>query len=350
MGNRKADFIALRELIQISLSKLSIMNEVRPAKQEPIRKELSKINENYINLKRFTGICTDYGVMNVDSQMDISTILHKIGSILHFWHDRVLRNFIILNPQWAVDSVYRILSVKEIENSGRFSGKDLDKLWSNYDDEEQIKLLALMKKDNFEICFELTKDVFIAPQFLPTKEATNDFDNSNTLTFRYQYPFMPKGIVSRLIVRLSDRIEDELFWRTGVIIKNEHCRAKILETQSIEGLKIIQIAINGDPLQRKYLLHEIKKEIETIHRQWFKNIQYDEMVECNCKDCKNSKAKRDMSEEMKHNPDCNCEICKSSKEPTYFKHKTLIQYIEQKERFIKCENGKIKNVDVFELL
>jgi len=327
LEDRRDNFKALKELTQDMLSQLPIMNEPRPAKWETIRDELSKINENHINFKRFKKICEQYDVTNEESQMLISSSLHAIGAILHFSKDRILRDFIIINPQWAVDSVYSILSMDKIETTnGLFNIYDLDKVWSKYSFDERNKLLALMKKDNFEICFELKEDNFIAPQFLQNKQPKYTFNDKNSLKFRFQYTFMPKGIISRLIVRLNELIDNKLMWQRGVIVKNDSCRARIVEMESRDGLKIIEISINGDELKRKYLLHTIIKDIKVIHERWFKNIKYNEMIQCNC------------------------EICKSSETPTYFKYDTLTQYIKEREKFIKCENGKIKNVDVLKLL
>jgi hypothetical protein len=133
---------------------------------------------------------------------------------------------------------------------------------------------------------------------------------------------MPDGIIARLIVRLNEYIEDGLIWKRGVILTKDNCQAQIIEEDNAEGLKIIDIHINGDIHQRKYLLHTIRQEIESIHHKWFKNIQSEAMIPCSCEECKNSKI------------------------PTYFEYSELKQYQAEDMREINCKNGKIKPVNV----
>ena len=47
---------------------------------------------------------------------------------------------------------------------------------------------------------------------------------------------------------------------------------------------------------------------------------------------------------------CNCADCRGSSEPTYFEHEELRQYEREGERFIKCRKNRLKNVDVRGLL
>jgi len=327
LGNRQGDFVALQEKIQEMITKLPLVNDDRPAKWSLIRQDLEKLNKNHINFDEYAQVCTTHDVTDIESQKLLSSYLHSIGSLLHFIEDSSLRDFIILNPQWAVDAVYSVLSDTSVaQNQGEFDQKLLDSVWQNYSISEQVNLLSLMKKDNFEICYPLNANTYITPQLLPNTRPSYEFDTTQSLKFRFRYKFMPDGIISRLIVRLSEQIEDSLVWKRGVVLRDNDTRAQVIEEDNRDGLKIIDIHVIGEEQGRKYLLHTIRKEIDAIHRKWFKNIESEEMIPCNC------------------------EVCQKSQKITYFEHTELEQYHKEGERTIKCKNGKIKNVNVSLLL
>jgi hypothetical protein len=94
---------------------------------------------------------------------------------------------------------------------------------------------------------------------------------------------MPKGIITRLIVRLNHLIDrengEDLVWEKGVVLTNNGVRAQVQETiTKQEGLKVIDIVLDGPSHASKEFLYEIRNEIKGIHRKSFKNINVKEMV------------------------------------------------------------------------
>jgi hypothetical protein len=333
--NDDLDYCRLRQQIQIQLSQLSHVNDDRPARWNDIRVELRQVakDKDYINFEHYAEICQKYHVDNRASQLLLSSYLHRLGSLLHFTHDPLLQDFIILKPQWAVDAVYSVLVDNEIANDdGIFTQQKLAQIWKKYSIAEQAHLLNLMKQENFEICYALDQQSqrYLAPQLLNDRQPYYDWDAVNSLKFRFQYKFMPEGIVTRLIVRLNALIakskEGDLIWRRGMILEDNHCRAKIIEEENREGLKVIDIAVIGNQHQRKFLLRKVRDEVNAIHQRWFKNIQSEQMIPCNC--------------------DC----CEQSKEPTYFEFSELKQYQDEGENEIVCRKKHIKRVEVLPLL
>ena len=155
-----------------------------------------------------------------------------------------------------------------------------------YKDSECRLLLNLMLKNNFELCYKIDhapQITYIAPQLLPGVKPAYDWDSLDNLYFRYQYQFMPKGIISRLIVRLNVWIDCEnkkdLVWEKGVVLHKDGIRAQIIEEiTKTDGLKVINITLSGAEFRKKEFLIEIRKEIDSIHRTSFKNINAKAMV------------------------------------------------------------------------
>lgn len=211
--------------------------------------------------------------------------------MLHFSDDPNLRSTLFLDPNWTVDAVYAVLNDETIKNKdGVFTQEEIDQIWleKGYNFDERANLLRLMLRDNFDLCYKLpgNEQKYIVPLLLSKVKPDYDWDNKENLRFRFQYPFMPKGIVSRLMVRLHEYIDGRNVWNEGAVFIKNRVKTQVIETTTVkEGLKIIDIRIQGTPNFRKDFLTLIREEIKKIQQSSFPNLPYSEMVPCNCKEC-----------------------------------------------------------------
>lgn len=326
LDQRDDHFKAMRSTIQRMLSQLSHVTDPRPARWKDIRAALQERAKtaNHITFDEYSTLCKTHEVKDEESQLVLSRYLHKLGSLLHFTDDTNLHNFIILNPQWAVDAVYSVLNNNEVaRNDGYFSRAQVEAIWKpKYSYDERCKLLGLMQKENFEICYPLDyqQDLYIAPQLLNAEQPKFTWDNKDNLRFRFQYKFMPEGIITRLIVRLNTILAcgiegKQLIWCKGAVFTERDCRALVQEEENREGLKIIDIAINGNVNERKYLLRRIRDEIQSIHYKWFRNIQSEQMIPCICSYC-TQVAQQNIK---------------------FFEYQTLIRALERGKTTVQCD-------------
>jgi len=292
-------FFEMRDKIQDMMSRLHHIGSQLPQNWISIRERLKlrSLKDNHISVSEYFKICAENEINDESYCLDLSRYLHDIGVILHFQDDNSgLRDFIILNPEWAVDAVYSVLSNNTVKNNkGCFNRNFVFDLWEQkgYNYIERGHLLNLMSKDNFEICYRTSdknNGEYIAPQLLENVKPEYEWDNSGGLKFRYQYPFMPPGILTRLIVRLSEYILDEngnsIVWEKGVVISKDDCKAQIIEDETIdEGLKVIDIEVIGHIAEKKYVLRLIREEVEAIHKKSFTNLTFDRLVSCTCDKC-----------------------------------------------------------------
>jgi len=320
---------ALRQKICEMLSTLKHVGDKLPAQWIPIRLALeNRKDENHIPISKYFELCKKEGVTDPIAQSVLSTYLHDLGILLHFKDDLALSDTMFLNPQWAMDAVYTALSSKYlVENHGRFEKTWLFNLWEKkgYTPEEQVKLLLLMLKNNFELCYPLSDsdgEAFIAPQHLPEIQPPFQWDENDNLRFRLQYPFMPQGIMTRLIVQLNHLIDTEngqdLVWKNGVVLKRDGVRALLIQEKTKkEGLKVINIQVSGPPHKQKALLSTLRDKIRDIHEKSFKNIVVNQMIPCNC------------------------EECVSAETPHFFSTEELENYVEKRKAVITCRNSVI---------
>ncbi|MEZ4825772.1 MAG: COR domain-containing protein [Bacteroidia bacterium] len=271
-----------------------------PSFWSEVRKELYKLRKtvNHITYTRFEEICREKGIKEKLQMSDLSQMLHDLGIILHYHEDINLSDLMILNPEWAVNAVYEILKHEEVKNKqGRFDKSLLLGIWEacNYTKEEQRHLMNLMLKDSFEVCFQAEeegKTVYIAPQLLPDIRPHFSWDkNTKALRYTYQYPFMPKGIIGRLIVRLHTYISvqegKKIVWEKGMLVMQRGCQALVQETEDGKtGGKIITIEVRGSSADdRRYLLQRIREELEHIHTRSFPTLKFEEKIPCCCEGC-----------------------------------------------------------------
>ena len=306
-------FDGLVRKIQEMLSNLEHIGDELPAKWIFIRAELEELkSKNFISIEEYFDICDRHEVKEEADKLLLSKYLHNLGVILHFQDDISLSNTIFLNPQWVVHGIYTILSNKRLEeDGGRFSKNWLFQLWTdkNYSFQERNLLLNLMRKDNLDLCYQMNfshGNEYIFPQLLPSERPTYEWNDQNNLKFRFQYPFMPKGIISHLIVRLSsfiakDSLDRDLVWQRGVVfIKNDDVRndnrkllereltkAEIAEGIDKDGLRVINIKVSGLEQEKKDLLAIVRKEILDIHKR-FGSIIFNQKIPCNCEFCDSS--------------------------------------------------------------
>jgi internalin A len=296
-------FDNLQKAIQQSLVTLPIVKSQLPRLWKVVREDLREEakKECYITTKRFSDICSKHGITEEADQWLLSGYLHQLGSLLHFQNDKGLRRLVILSPQWAVDGVYTFLSEESIaRNNGRFTEDEFMALLARrgYNRADADVILQLMTKNNFDICYEATEGHYVAAQLLPDNAPLSiKWFPRDVLQFRYQYPIMPKGLMSRLIVRLSDDIErdvdsgEQIVWKKGVVLhikgKEGQCRVRLREddAESKAGLRQILIDVMGDRDARKYALRKVRDTVDDLHKRWFRSIKADEMVPCCCSEC-----------------------------------------------------------------
>ncbi|MEG3987743.1 COR domain-containing protein, partial [Microcoleus sp. S28C3] len=260
--------------------------------------------KTHIEVSEFYDICANQGFDKSDKQamLSLSKYLHELGIILHFQTNAdkkksILRNWVILRPEWATNAVYKVTDNEQvIANCGYFTDKNLSEIWIDRQYEcLHDELLELM--ENFKICYPIPgqRGHYIAPQRLPLEAPEYDWDDTDNLIVRYKYEFMPKGIITRLIVEMhrliyrpniapsSGAARGDLVWRDGVLLADNYAKAEVIENYH---QREIRIRVSGT--QKKYLLNSIRDKLREIHDTYDKRLKYQELIPCNCSECKGS--------------------------------------------------------------
>jgi internalin A len=248
-----------------------------------VRDMLEQDSRNYITVDDYYNICKVCDLHDRSKQETVIDYLHDLGVCLHFKSDPILKRYVILKPQWGTRAVYTVLDNQQvINNFGRFGRNQLDFIWNDISYKGMCdELLQLMMK--FKLCYRIPdiEDVYIAPQLLSENQPDYNWDDADNLFLRYQYEFMPKGLVIRLIVAMHRYIPDDLVWKTGVILERTTSRAEVTEHYQNNR---IHIRVTGR--NKKDFLAIIMHEIEEIHAT-YQGLKYDRLIPCNCEKCNN---------------------------------------------------------------
>ncbi|CAG5081437.1 COR domain-containing protein [Parvicella tangerina] len=347
----KVEFQEFRNSIKKIASNLPHIGAPLPKVWVDIRKEieaLKKAGNNYISRDEYLQICKNY-YRKEESALSLSEYFHDLGVIIHFQDDVELRDIVVLNHEWITKGVYKILDDKEvIKKNGRFNKDDIIRIWSNQEHKDKVReLLSLMKNNKFDLCFELDNGEYLVPRLLPVDEVDHNWKPSeHNSRFEFNYNFMPKGILARLIVKLNSDIYNNKYWRYGVILESEGTFAIIREKYFDNK---ITIELNG-PNKREYLFL-IRKTINQIHRD-FNKLEVREMIPCNCSRCVTSTEPHFYDFNILRRYEANeideirCDL--SLKLVSVYKLTSDIgKHVLSQERIIICEN---KNADLLNKL
>jgi internalin A len=281
--------------IKHHISNLSHVGTELPKTWVKVREALEQESRSHISLDEYLNLCEQNGFTRREDKLQLSEYLHDLGVCLHFQEDELLMKTVILKPNWGTDAVYKVLDNPLVINSqGRFTRNDLKQIW--YEDKYatmQPELLRLMM--NFKLCYEIPNAprTYIAPQLLTPNQPDYTWNESENLLLRYEYEFMPKGILTRFVVEMHAWIEEQsCVWKSGVVLSKDDARAEVIELYRYHKGEI-RIRVSGKR-QRDWLT-TIRHELGKIHDSYnsdddrlnkIQRLKYKTLVPCNCVTCK----------------------------------------------------------------
>lgn len=287
LENYRQDLIKFKEEIIEIASKLPHIGTPLPKVWVDIRIEIENLKQNgtnYISQDEYLEICKKH-YREKEGALYLSEYFHDLGIILHFQNDIDLKNTVFLNHEWVTKGVYKILDDRAvIEQNGRFTIEDISRIWHEKEYQDKAsQLISLMRNKKFDLCFELKNGDYLVPRLLAVDEVDLEWNSKGEFSlFELRYKFMPKGILSRLIVKMHQDIYNNKYWRYGVLLKYEDTFSLIREKYFENKISIL---LNGP--EKKEFLAIIRKNIKEINRD-FQRLKVEEMIQCNCEECANS--------------------------------------------------------------
>ena len=272
------------------MQQLPHIGEPVPKKWLAIREELEQlaVAKPFISQDDYFAVYGRHLEFDRTKALHLSRYLHDLGVFLHFQDDPLLSKTVILQNQWATEAVFRILDDETIKaQRGRFTAADCQRLWaaSAYA-AMHFELRGLMEK--FELCYRLAAphaEQWLAPQLLSPSKPPElaPWAKPDDLVVRFQYPFLPRGLVSRLMVR-QHRFVRRLAncWAHGAFF--EHHGTEVLVEETAKGNEI-ELRARGP--EHKALLSVLSSDLEALNDS-FKGLKdrVEKLVPCLCATCR----------------------------------------------------------------
>lgn len=104
----------------------------------------------HINYSQYFEICQKCEV-NLDETSLLINTLDRMGYVIYFGNHPNLKDWIILNPLWVKDAIYKVLDSSIIIDA-KFYPQYFSIIWQDYTPEEHQKLLELMLA--YQLCYE----------------------------------------------------------------------------------------------------------------------------------------------------------------------------------------------------
>ncbi len=174
----------------------------------------------------------------------MTSYLHDIGAVLHYPEIEALQNKVFIDPNWLVDTIYKVLDYQVREKEGRFDLAHVERVLKQ-EPIDPREMLALMQ--HFELIFspKSSKNEFVCPQYLPEENPeaeTKSFKRDKKLCAYHacsiRFPsFMPRSLMTRLIVKYGNLTEDN-FWKHGILFVSQSSSMILLERTSDLQLQI----------------------------------------------------------------------------------------------------------------
>ncbi len=343
---REKDFAHLKRDIETELSRLPLVGFPMPKNWVLVREVLQTMSQSvaYISLEKYKAICSQFEVVEEERQLELSRIFHDLGVFLHFQDYGILDDFIVLQNTWATDAVFAVLDNEAVKAAnGRFTDHDLEDIWKakGYSKEVHKKLLRLMMQ--FELCYQVDKGkpcAYIVPEMLPDSAPLDCLWQPNDdLTLQYRYDFMPRGLLTRLIVRLNRNIHIESnqqwVWKTGVRIDGSHmdCPNTYAEITEAWDNKQLTFRIQG-PFSKE-LMSKLTHEIDELNKDYFKQVNI---------------ANQTQTSSWYKTIPCNCITCEDNKEKHLYDYNELLKRKEFGKNTIECKEPPFDTVNIHQLL
>ncbi|MEH1961459.1 MAG: leucine-rich repeat domain-containing protein [Nostoc sp.] len=273
----------LRTVILQQVGKLKEVYDLLPLTWFEVKQQLEAMTEDFITYNRYIGICYKNNIPEEQNQDQLIDLLHRLGLVLNFRDHPILKNTNVLKPNWVTEGIYALLSDENLKTKtkGIFTPADLTRILNpeRYPTKDHGYLIGLMKE--FELCFELDckPPQFLIAGLLPKDQPDETELEGETLEFQYHYKVLPESIISRFIVNTHEKIHNQIYWRSGVMLQYQENKEiyNIARIKADPEDKKIFITISDRKETRRLFLGILRDVFQKIHKS-LPNLEITEWV------------------------------------------------------------------------
>jgi len=249
---------------------------------------LADSEKHYLRREEYFDLMPD---LSPELMIDYANALTFLGVCQYFPDDVWLREYVFLRPKWIIDALFHLLLHPSLDaTQGFFTENDTTHIWKTKEYNGMHGLLVRMMQE-FELCYPIEgkSHAFIIPQRLPSENKTYGWSEIEDIPVQYQYKFLPKGILTRLICRLHERIETlqgssrQHVWSDAVIFSLPDGRGRVFVREVYEAHHL-ELRAAGE--KGSEILNEVIRKLDDINNDAkYENLQWEKLVPCPCPVC-----------------------------------------------------------------
>jgi internalin A len=285
----------LKQAIAKHAAKLPLMGQPWPMSWVKIEQELVTRPEHHISSAAYMDLCMAKGVHAELAQGSLGSYLHDLGKILYFRDDPILKDIVILKPNWVTKAISFVLEdEKTRDRSGILVHAELPHIWAadeqgqRYDSTLYPLFLRLMER--FDLCYQIDPQLswkhathslipqlllYQPPSSLPTWTAQDEQAGKVHVEMIYYLDFVPAGIMSWFIVR-THRYTCNMHWREGVVLSYQDHWAQV---ELFSRRNELRLEVWG--VEPRTFLVMLKETLDLILSR-FEGLQVRREVPCIC--------------------------------------------------------------------
>jgi hypothetical protein len=294
----------LKRAIANVAASLPEMGRSVPAKWQRVREILQTNDRAYLPYDEVIAICTQHGIDKEQAELFLR-ISHVLGHIIHYHYDPILRDIVILKPDWLAKAISFVLDDETTRRrNGLVDFEHLGELWRNppfpgengYPKELHPIFLKLMER--FDLSYRVVLDptkpsnTSLIAQLVPdTRPELSNWGQQPEAGDRQQVQIcrivddrgqlaVAEGLFYQLIVRLHKyslgrcNYEQSIHWQRGLMLDDDYNGRALLEYIGTD----VKITVRAAYPERflSYLTAEIKWLVENF----WEGLRCNVMVPC----------------------------------------------------------------------
>jgi len=294
----------LKAKIASVAASLPEMGRSVPAKWQRVREILQTNDKAYLPYNDVLAICDRHGIDKEQAELFLR-ISHRLGYLIHYDYDPILRDIVILKPDWLAKAISFVLDDELTRRrNGLVDFEHLGELWSyppfpgenGYRKELHPIFLKLMKR--FDLSYRVVLDPakpsntsLIAQLVRDTRPELPNWGEQPEAGDRQQVQIcrivddrgqlaVAEGLFYQLIVRLHKyslgrcNYEKSIHWQRGLMLDNDYNGRALLEYVNTD----VKITVRAAYPERflSYLTEEIKWLVENF----WEGLRCNVMVPC----------------------------------------------------------------------
>ncbi len=294
----------LKSAIANVAASLPEMGRSVPAKWQRVREILQTNDKAYLPYDEVIAICTQHGIDNEQAELFLR-ISHVLGHIIHYHYDPILRDIVILKPDWLAKAISFVLDDELTRRrNGLVDFEHISELWSNppFPGEtgypKQLHPIFLKLMERFDLSYQVVLDptkpsnTSLIAQLVPdTRPELSNWGQQPEAGDRQQVQIcrivddrgqlaVAEGLFYQLIVRLHKyslgrcNYEKSIHWQRGLMLDNDYNGRALLEYIDTN----VKITVRAAYPERflSYLTAEIKWLVENF----WEGLRCNVMVPC----------------------------------------------------------------------